>query len=397
MSNTEFARAQFSAADAQGKPVGKPIPVHFNPVSLQYSLTNTMKPDPKNKRKQMIGQSAAKLTMDLQFDTTHSGEDVRHSTAKIARLMVPEHKKDSTAAMVPPTVLFSWGSYRFLGIIETYKETIDFFSMQGVPLRASVNVTLADQDAIFDSSADAAGGTAPPVQVPSQGGQSASSMASQGGNPNAGRQIAADNGLDSMRFPTGPLNVSDSSPLRPPAAFADASASASFGAGIGGGISAGAGLSAGIGGGISGGFGASAGAGFSAGASADFGASAGASFGASAGFSAGANAGFSASAGASAGFSAGSGFSASAVSGSWSAGVSATSGAFAGLTVTTRIASASLDTSLLLPTDDSIAFTADASASFDITGQAQMEVDSGLRADLSANAGVSGFLTFDTD
>jgi hypothetical protein len=39
------------------------------------------------KTKQFVAQSTGKLTMDLVFDTTHSGEDVRTHTDKIARFM----------------------------------------------------------------------------------------------------------------------------------------------------------------------------------------------------------------------------------------------------------------------------------------------------------------------
>lgn len=48
-------------------------------------------------------------------------------------------------------VLFEWGSFKFQGLVESYKETIDFFAPTGVPLRASINLTLASQDKVFES------------------------------------------------------------------------------------------------------------------------------------------------------------------------------------------------------------------------------------------------------
>ncbi len=57
------------------------VPVHFNPANLQYTVANTLKEEGKGaKKKQYVSQTTAKLTMDLVFDTTDSGEDVRVTT-----------------------------------------------------------------------------------------------------------------------------------------------------------------------------------------------------------------------------------------------------------------------------------------------------------------------------
>src|SRR5262245_4980671 len=99
-----------------GKWKGETVPVHFNPVSLQYTVSNTLKEEGQGKsKKQHVSQSSAKLTMDLVFDTTISGDDVRITTDKIARLMAPDDKK------VPAVVLFQWGVYTFKGMVESYK------------------------------------------------------------------------------------------------------------------------------------------------------------------------------------------------------------------------------------------------------------------------------------
>ena len=67
-----------------------PIEVHFNPVSLQISISNSLEDKGKGKdKKQYISKTAATLAMDLIFDTTHKGSDVRIETQKIARFMEP--------------------------------------------------------------------------------------------------------------------------------------------------------------------------------------------------------------------------------------------------------------------------------------------------------------------
>ena len=84
--------------------------------------------------------------MELVFDTTGAGEDVRTYTDKMAGLMEPDENK------IPPVVLFRWGTYKFQGLVETYKETIDFFAPTGVPLRASLSIGLSRQDKVFEPS-----------------------------------------------------------------------------------------------------------------------------------------------------------------------------------------------------------------------------------------------------
>jgi hypothetical protein len=373
----EFKRATLAVFDGKGpKPPG--IPVHFNPVSLQYTVSNTLKEEGQGKKKkQYVTQSSAKLTMDLVFDTTHTGEDVRITTEKVAKLMEPVAEGNKK---VPSVVEFDWGSYSFRGMVESYKETIDFFAPNGVPLRAAINLTLTRQDEVFSpgqhqAAVDTRGSLATDtVQVPTTDGAGAAQAAAAGGDPFAGRALAGANNQPSMRFAAGAsLIASASVELKPPAAFAtggagiDLSAGAGIGLSVGGGIglSAGAGISAG------GGIGLSAGAGvdFSAGGALGFSATAGA------GFSAGGGIGFSAGAGVS--FTAG---------GAASAGVSASEGAFAGLGVRAEgIATTTLDPTRLLPQVE--VTPVDTGGGFRLGGQAQAEAG-GFRADVGARASI---------
>ena len=230
--------------------------VHFNPASLEYSVSNTLKEEGRgSKKKQYIDKTSAKLTMQLVFDTTHSGEDVRVHTDKVAALLEPvgDGKKQ-----VPPNVEFGWGLYRFTGMVEKHKETLDFFAPSGVPLRATVDLTLASQDVQFGRRIISRKRSGPAV-VP--GGKGPSGLANDLGDPRAARAIAAANGSASLRFGAeGSLAVDAGVELKGEASF---SAGASAGAGFGIGIGGGAGAS--IGGGLSAGASLSAGAGASAG------------------------------------------------------------------------------------------------------------------------------------
>src|SRR5918999_1557245 len=120
----------------------------FNPVSLQYSVANTLAQQNKEKQ-QYVSQSTAKLTMDLVFDTTDTGRDVRLHTNLIANLMEAKRRVGRGQRALPDIVVFEWGLFSFQGMVESYKETIDFFSAAGVPLRANVNLTLSRQEKVF--------------------------------------------------------------------------------------------------------------------------------------------------------------------------------------------------------------------------------------------------------
>ena len=434
---TKVEKAKFTPKTGPNK---TPILVHFNPVSLQYTVTNSLSEEGSGKtKKQYVTQGTGKLTMDLIFDNTADGTDVRQATSKIAALMQPDPKSSGSKKQVPTTVLFEWGAYKFQGLIESYKETLDFFAPGGVPLRASVNITMAEQDKIFTAGKAKTGGDLSPdaVSVPNGAGSDPSSLADKGGNPDAARALGALNGQASLRFSAGAsLTVTAAVSLSPPVAFASGGAGISLGAGAGIGIGAGAGIGIGAGAGIGigagagMGFGAGAGFGASAGAGAGFGAAAGAGFGASAGagFAASAGAGFGASAGAGFGAAAGAGFGVSASAGfavseqvgfgasagvgfgaaggtgtgvvfgsSASAGVSASQGAFAGLRVSTGPAITTLDTGRFHQVSESVGISIGSKSEFAVGGHAISAGSAGLSADVGANADLRARIQFEVE
>ncbi|MFH7319203.1 hypothetical protein ACHHRT_01185 [Desulfurivibrio sp. D14AmB] len=207
-----LVKASFKRRDG-----GEKFMVHFNPQSLQYTITNNLRNTGSgNSRKQYVSDSTGKLTMDLIFDTTDTGEDVRLHTVKVAKLMEPRATGSDRSKKTPPVVDFSWGLYTFGGMVESYKETLDFFSSNGVPLRAAVNLTMASQDKVFEGGstkgrARGIGGSLSgslrdsiQVQIDEDSPRGVDDIASVAGNPAAAREIAAQNGIDNLRFP-GPV------------------------------------------------------------------------------------------------------------------------------------------------------------------------------------------------
>ncbi len=222
----------FCKASFQVLPDGTPFAVHFNPQTLQYTISNTLKNTGSgNATKQYVDKSTGKLTLDLIYDTTHSGKDVRRDTLQVARLMEPKGKNKKKKT--PPQVKFDWGLFTFTGMLEGYKETIDFFSADGVPLRASVNLTLASQDKVFEGGTDnrsARGITGPDstgkkdsetaVEAelpPKKDGRGVSVLAERLGDPRLARDLAKANGEENMRFPRkNSLSVDEDTASSPP-------------------------------------------------------------------------------------------------------------------------------------------------------------------------------------
>jgi hypothetical protein len=355
------AIARLGAVTGRNDSVSEWIDVHFNPATLQLQVSNELKDTQNNERKQYVAKANAKLTMELQFDTTDTGEDVTRTTQKLQAFISPPLNQQNQQQIPPPVVFFEWGRVKFKGVAESYKETIDFFSPNGVPLRSLVNLTLSRQDKVFDD----AGAGAPQdagslnddlaLDAPAA---SAADVANAGESPGAARSLARANGQESLRFGTGAaLTVSAAVTLKPPAAFS-----------AGGGLGVGAGIGIGAGVGISGG-----GMGISGGP-AGIGVSGGIGIGASAPIGVGGKAGLSSL-----------------------AGLPATEGAFAALRLSAPSgpSTARLNTSRLQPQVKSTALATDRNATFRVGGKAT-EGAAGLRADVGTSTRARGTLSFES-
>jgi hypothetical protein len=233
----------FEALEGKGAGTGA-VAVQFNPVSLEYTISNEFDDrNGSNEARQFVKKSTAKLSMTLVYDTTDDGTNVRILTSTISELLeTPLDGKKKFA----PKVKFSWGTYTFKGVVEQYKETIDFFSAGGVPLRASIALTLSQQKVEFQSSTNPEASVdreveLDPVRVPK--GIGPASVANALGDPRAARAIASINGSASLRFGgDASLSVGGEVSIGAPVAFSGgAGLSVGAGASLGGGLSLGGG------------------------------------------------------------------------------------------------------------------------------------------------------------
>lgn len=345
--------------------------MQFNPVSLQLSISNTLEEKGrKNEKKQYVTKTSTQLSMELIFDSTDDGSDVRIKTEKFASFMAPQGQGNTKT---PTVVVFEWGTFKFQGLVESYKETLDYFSSSGVPLRASMNLGLASQEKVFERLPSPSQDNQPPIEpVISQPttGQSVTDTATQAGNPNAGRSIARASGFESLRFPSGPLVIDPAINLRPPAAFATGSL----------GIGASADISGGIG--INAGAEVSAGVGIDTNVNVVVGGNAGADFGAEATVEVGAGVGVGPQAGSQA-----------------SAGVTASAGAFSQLRrpSTRQPPPARLDVEGLIQRNDAVGLATDQGANFQLGGQASIEGSASLQADVGTQASLRSRIQFQED
>jgi hypothetical protein len=202
------------------------VEVQFNPESLKVAFANQIAQPQGGANQggtdsqQFVGAGTTKLTAQLWFDVTvHASErDVRALTAKVAAFITPAPTDDDPNKYVPPKVRFAWGTFQFDGIMESLEESLEFFSADGRPLRASVSFSLAQQK-IADLTPRAGG--RPPgtndagrrVMTPTREGGSVQQMAAAQGRGGDWQRIAAANKVENPRAP-GPGALLDMNPPR---------------------------------------------------------------------------------------------------------------------------------------------------------------------------------------
>jgi hypothetical protein len=167
----------------------------FDPQSLELSYTTTGPTGGVDKKTtgtwnktpaQQSGQSAT-LSVTLLFDTTTTnGVSVQTRTDQLVLLTLPRN-----LAQKPPgtrrVVCFQWGSFKFCGSVESMTQTIDFFSDAGVPLRASVHLSISQVGPPDKPSS--AGGPGPGVSFGANVGIGASASLSAGISASGGASI----------------------------------------------------------------------------------------------------------------------------------------------------------------------------------------------------------------
>jgi hypothetical protein len=146
------------------------IPIVYNPTELSFEksvqLAEITIPGLNAPLQQFVRGQAEKLTVELFFDTTDSGmgvgaESVTKQTDRVYALTRIEPQGHA-----PPVVSFSWGQSvpgrnmpaasgsqrrnEFKGVVESVRQKFTLFSPDGVPLRASLTVTIREFAPLHD-------------------------------------------------------------------------------------------------------------------------------------------------------------------------------------------------------------------------------------------------------
>lgn len=216
---SELARALLYELKSNGnseKSKGRTAVVQFNPETLKVSYANQLagKDDKKsisqadgNSGVQYLGSGSTKLSLQLWFDITApmppkeaAVNDVRRLTQQVTELMNPAPKDK----FIAPEVCFEWGSFKFSGIIDSLEESIEYFSDTGVPLRASMSLSMSQQNILVAKFADNAAGFNRPTPgsnalTQAQAGNTLQGLAAASGKDKNWQSIAAANGIENPR------------------------------------------------------------------------------------------------------------------------------------------------------------------------------------------------------
>lgn len=205
----------------QNQSGGKTVTVQFNPESLKVSFsnqivqpTNTDTGSGKTKSQsatQFVGAGTTKLSLQLWFDVNAplpegaaQVDDVRNLTKDVSYFITPKPVGDQ---FVPPLVRFLWGSFQFDGIVDSIEESLEFFSGEGVPLRASMTLSMSQQKIVAVTPQGSSGQGAPGVKTPgttpltqATGGMTLQDLAANLGKGASWQAIAQANGIENPRL-----------------------------------------------------------------------------------------------------------------------------------------------------------------------------------------------------
>jgi hypothetical protein len=228
----ELAKAELRELDAEMKNQinrDKWTKVQFNPDTLKVSYANQIK-EPSGsgdqrgpQAQQFVGAGTTKLAVQLYFDVTQDlGQglpdviDVRKLTQRVAYFITPAgDPPNKPTKFKPPILRFAWGTFQFDGIVESMEETLELFSFEGRPLRASVTLTVSQQKITtftFNDAAEPPGvqrgnrpapGTQPQTAAPQGSNVQSLAAAQPGGTGDGGgdwQSIAAANNIENPRI-----------------------------------------------------------------------------------------------------------------------------------------------------------------------------------------------------
>lgn len=159
----EPQRAVFYIAGPDGQPTSSYYTVMYNPTELSFTkgvqLAEMNVPGLDAPLQQFVRGQAEKLTVKLFFDTTDRGTGSFAKSAADEADKFYSFVKIDSELHAPPVCIFAWGNgfpgsalpggvnqrrEWFTGVVESVQQEYTLFSSRGVPLRATLTVTMRE-------------------------------------------------------------------------------------------------------------------------------------------------------------------------------------------------------------------------------------------------------------
>ncbi len=131
---------------------GARIDCMFNPTTFAFATANRWEsdqvPGKDTPTLRFAGGGSGSFNLSLVFDTTSTGKSVTEHTNKLLGLMDVDTKlagyDEAKNNGRPPWVKFHWGTHlhSFKAVIGSTNVTFTYFSNEGLPLRANVELSL---------------------------------------------------------------------------------------------------------------------------------------------------------------------------------------------------------------------------------------------------------------
>lgn len=197
------------------------VPCMFNPKELSVEKSNQFAevniPGLPSPVFQFVRGNARSVTMDLFFDTYELGTDVRMFTDRITGWdggsmfsRLPGGAKGlmdiDSDLHAPPICLFIWGAFVFQCIIERVSKRFTMFLPEGIPVRATLSVTLKEYREVEIQVKEIATRSSDLTKrhIVKEGDSLWSIAAREYGSPSEWRLIASENRIDNPRvLPAG--------------------------------------------------------------------------------------------------------------------------------------------------------------------------------------------------
>jgi hypothetical protein len=166
-------KATFQRVSADGT-LGAPLSVNFNPT--EYTLNKGAQiaeiaiPGLDSPILQFVRGQTETLSLDLFFDSTDSGMDDSAESVTTLTDQFYQLVKIDGQTHAPPICFFSWGAtfpgqrnyastgsqgrYGFKCLVESVRQRFTLFSPQGVPLRATLTVSLKEYKTLSEQIAE---------------------------------------------------------------------------------------------------------------------------------------------------------------------------------------------------------------------------------------------------